>query len=47
MRLTSYWIRVLISSLALAAAVGTVAHFVSPQAPQLVAEDSNKGGGGG
>lgn len=46
MRLTSHWIRVLVSTLALAAAVGTVVHFASPQAPQLLAEDSSKGGGG-
>jgi hypothetical protein len=47
MRLTSTWIRVLFGTLALAAAFGSIAHIASLNAPQVLAEESSKGNGGG
>jgi hypothetical protein len=47
MRLSSNWIRVLVGTLALAAAFGSIAHIASLNAPQLLAEESSKGNGGG
>ena len=46
MRLTSRWIRVLFSVLALGVIVGSVVQFSNHEPVQLLAEDSSKGGGG-
>jgi hypothetical protein len=47
MRLTSRWIRVLFGTLALAAAIGSIAHVASLNAPQLLAEEGPKKPTGG
>jgi hypothetical protein len=46
MRLSSNWIRVLFGALALAALIGGTARLASQTPPQLLAEETTRGGGG-